>query len=532
MVGSWTWSGVVHGSGTLRTVALSGKPVPGLSAGVTFQSFQNATINASQGWTAFPATLQGAGVSDGDDTAIFSEVGGAGLRVVAREGAAPIAAQPNLAYADVGYTRAYAVNAATVFSTFVLDEALASRSIVGRNLADGSFQLIALQNEPAPKGPSNRNVGYVLALSGINSLGHASFLAMVTGDGVSPYAIGPWIEDAAKVAIPIYNDGVTPLGAGITVQGIGSADINDFSEGFISARLAGSGITAVNENSLWRYDANGLSLFARGGDPAPGLPGRVFKNFSATYINNAGKSLIQAGMDNNRGAIWSDRNGSGLELIMRDGQQVPGALPGVVFGYLPSGGTGSVSFNDAGQVAFIGALEGTGVTETNQVGVYSDVGGNGLQKITRTGDLAPGTGPSIVFAGLQTFWGLAFNERGQTAFYSRLAGPGVDSSNNAGIWAQDVNQNLKLIVRLGDMLDVSDDASNPDLRMVSYVDLFGDRKWSLNDRGQIAFHARFTDGSEGIFVSNAVAIPEPAAAVLLALAVAPMLARRGAFFRR
>jgi hypothetical protein len=121
---------------------------------------------------------------------------------------------------------------------------------------------------------------------------------------------------------------------------------------------------------------------------------------------------------------------------------------------------------------------------------------------------------------------LAFNERGQSAFYSQLAGPGVNQANNAGIWAQDVNQNLQLIVRTGDLLDVSDDASNPDLRTISHVELFGNAKWSLSDAGQIAFYARFTDGSEGVFVSSAVAIPEPATAIALAFGLAATLVCR------
>lgn len=32
----------------------------------------------------------------------------------------------------------------------------------------------------------------------------------------------------------------------------------------------------------------------------------------------------------------------------------------------------------------------------------------------------------------------------------------------------------------------------------------------MNDRGQIVFQAEFTDGTQGIFISNAVAVPEPA----------------------
>ncbi|MEZ6072461.1 MAG: PEP-CTERM sorting domain-containing protein [Pirellulales bacterium] len=47
----------------------------------------------------------------------------------------------------------------------------------------------------------------------------------------------------------------------------------------------------------------------------------------------------------------------------------------------------------------------------------------------------------------------------------------------------------------------------------------------FNDRGQVAFGATFTDGTSGIFVSNAVAVPEPASLMLFAVG-ATLLRRR------
>jgi hypothetical protein len=48
--------------------------------------------------------------------------------------------------------------------------------------------------------------------------------------------------------------------------------------------------------------------------------------------------------------------------------------------------------------------------------------------------------------------------------------------------------------------------------------------------GQVSFEARFTDGSSGVFVSNLVAVPEPAGAVPLALVLAAVVSRRGRLF--
>ena len=38
------------------------------------------------------------------------------------------------------------------------------------------------------------------------------------------------------------------------------------------ATLTGSGVTSNNGTSLWMHDAGGLTMIAREGDQAPGLP--------------------------------------------------------------------------------------------------------------------------------------------------------------------------------------------------------------------------------------------------------------------
>lgn len=41
------------------------------------------------------------------------------------------------------------------------------------------------------------------------------------------------------------------------------------------------------------------------------------------------------------------------------------------------------------------------------------------------------------------------------------------------------------------------------------------RRSGFNDRGQLAFLAKFTDGTSGVFVADLGVVPEPASAVLL-----------------
>ena len=154
---------------------------------------------------------------------------------------------------------------------------------------------------------------------------------------------------------------------------------------------------------------------------------------------------------------------------------------------------------------------------------------------------APGTEPSVSFnsvlfaePGPPTLGPpLVLNAHGQIAFQSSLQGPGINASNNDGIWAQDRAGILRLIAREGNTINVSDDALQPDWRTIS--SLFptaasgnddGRRSW-FNDHGQLVFLARFTDGSRGIFVSNLATLPEPTSLALLLLTViASSLAHR------
>ena len=163
------------------------------------------------------------------------------------------------------------------------------------------------------------------------------------------------------------------------------------------------------------------------------------------------------------------------------------------------------------------------VDETNNRGIWSERGGSGLALVARSGNEAPGTPEGVLFSRFGTsgikFDIPALNNAGQTAFVGRLTGPGVDVTNNRGIWAEDQQGVLTLIAREGDLLDV-DDGLGTDFRTISSLSFDvglgrgGGHMSGFNDLGQIAFGAVFTDGTRGVFVSNLAAVPEPAGWVL------------------
>lgn len=123
------------------------------------------------------------------------------------------------------------------------------------------------------------------------------------------------------------------------------------------------------------------------------------------------------------------------------------------------------------------------------------------------------------------------NSNGQVAFVGTVGGIGITSANDFGIWAQQADGTLRLIVREGDLIDV-DNGPNVDLRTVKELNAQNifyqsgneDGKGSVfNDAGQLVFAAQFTDNSSGAFVSSA-AVPEPST-LLLAMIAGTLLIR-------
>src|SRR5262249_33497484 len=139
------------------------------------------------------------------------------------------------------------------------------------------------------------------------------------------------------------------------------------------------------------------------------------------------------GPTNNR-ALWLAANNS-LSLLARTGTQAPGVNAGIVFSEFTAAislAAGTVPvLNGVGQVAFLAKLAGPGVTTTNDFGIWLATSGS-AQLVAREGDPAPGTPDGVRFSSLSTQ--PALNDKGQLAFQALLIGPGVTGTNNTSIF--------------------------------------------------------------------------------------------------
>ena len=138
------------------------------------------------------------------------------------------------------------------------------------------------------------------------------------------------------------------------------------------------------------------------------------------------------------------------------------------------------------------------------------------------GDQAPGMPPGVVFSRIQNggsiltpFTLVRLTDTDQIAFMTGVAGHGVNSTNQIGLFASDGNGNLGLIARSGDFMDVG----NGELRQIAQL-------WpdTFNSRNQLSFLAYFADGTNGAFVAT---VPEPTTTLLvLVIGSLPLIRHR------
>lgn len=176
--------------------------------------------------------------------------------------------------------------------------------------------------------------------------------------------------------------------------------------------------------------------------PAPGAGTSSFSFFNQPVLNNAGTSAFSAFITDASPSedfgIWVGSAAGGLTLAAREGHAAPG--------------TGGASFltlsqpllDSSGQIAFFGLLQGSGVTGTNNIGLW--VGApSGVSLAARTGDAAPGFGGAVFDYVSES----ALIAAGQVSFYGSVAtGGAINGGNDDGLWAGTAGA-LQLVAREG-----------------------------------------------------------------------------------
>lgn len=499
-------------------ITFSGQPAPGAPPGQVFQQFLHTYTKLNDlGQVAFVGELTAHPGPDGGRLGIWSGAPRQ-LAVVARTGTPAPGVLSDSVFTDVrgGLDLNNHGHVAWIASASGISSG-------GRGVwsnASGSMQLVARHGDSLAVGSLQSNLDEIWRI-GLDDYGRTVFHSTVSS---TPRHQAIWREEAGQlsfVASTRTQAPGMPDGTAFLWRNFIAMSTNRVGDVAISAVVTDQPDGPPNRSTgqgIWSDASGALQLVVRNGAPfPPGAPGEIFTSqYVATQdpvaLNDHGQIAHVAGL---QGATVTPQNDSaivvhantGVELFLREGDAAPGTEIGTLFTgfHLPR-------LNNAGLIAFTGLVNST---NEKRSGIWSGAK-HDLQLVARENAPAPGTSPQVVFSYLASDSQPALNDAGQVAFAARLRGPDVNASNDVGIWGLDPLGVLTLIAREGDAIEVAPS----DFRIVQGLNLSSSdpnviMPVHLNARGQVAFHARFTDGSQGIFLSNALAVPEPTAIGLL-----------------
>lgn len=422
---------------------------------------------------------------------------------------------------------------------------------------EGALRLVAREGDPAPgftQGERFGGLAYVEGYSALNSEPYwrseplapysldsreetAFYARLLDADGTDLSQMGIWSEGGGRGMRLVARTGMAAPGfpAGSTFGTFNfhyaglPLSLNDSGELAFATRVDGPGVTPYDAAGVWRdRPDSGLELVIRGGDPAPGADSARFVDFGQPLQNNAGDMALVASLargpdvdPTNDHGLWAIRDGA-LQLIFREGDQVPGLPAGTIFAPIQFNDPAPLVINAQGNVAFFAELAGPEIDETNDSALWvSDEGG--LHLVAREGDAGGGGTPMPHLTPFSI--NLAMNASGQIAFYA--AGHRGDVYSE-GIWATDRQGVVHAILQKGDPLHHLVNSLGEPFVQSAFSIAMAPRSGgedglatAINDRGEIVFWA---DGS--IYVSSAVAVPEPGGVAGLVIAAAALVGYR------
>ncbi len=496
----------------LRIVALTGEQAPGMPNGVILDELNRPDINAS-GHVAFAAIFAGPGVTTANDNTLWSDRSGA-LSQVAREGAQAVGLPAMVVYKSFPVPILNDEGRLTFESilsgpgvNFENDEGVFSEG------TSGVLGVVAREGDQAAGVPANIDYSGIVYVR-FNNEGRVVFSGNVKGTGVDvTNQACIWSGFPGGVSLVVRENNQAPeLPAGVLLASTSSLEpvLGGDNRSAFFFGLSGVGVNMTNNNAIYAGTVSSPMLIARKGDPAPGtLAGVLLGSLLRPRTNQAGETaflvFLEGNVDstNNR-AILSEGQSGALHLVARTGNAGPAEAQGSVFSNL---NTPLICAN--GAAVFTAILTGGDIDDSNDECICSDDGG-ALNFVAREGDPAPGLADGIIFAGdsvamISAFDGqIVMNAKGQAAFSARIDGPGVDATNNRGIWIHDPVVGVRQILRFGEDIDVlpGDSRTIQDFIWISDSGGSDGRPCAMNDSGQLALWVRFTDGSEAIIVTE------------------------------
>lgn len=403
-VGTTTTAGIVYsGNGPTFFPALQKQAAPGI-AGAKYGAFLDPVVSGN-GTLAFTASLTG--VPDTQNSALFSDIGGTLTSVLQKGKPVPITGYPST-------TLVKAIKSISIRDgTLVV---LLSLSGTGIDATNDSL-LMGIR----PGG----NVQYLRTSQTISALGINSAISKLSVLAPAPGSPdqGRWQATSSIVARAEFVSGAKAIlsvtSAGVisgVVQSAGALPTNTAVSG---GKWASFGLPTMSSTSGFFY-----------------LAAKYAPGFGGVSTSNDSVLLYRADTGVN----------TALFEIARENSNAPGTgtTPAKFAGFLDPASTTS------GTVGFLATLKGNKVTSANNKGLWYGTFGN-LILVERTGNKAPNAGAfltSAKFTALTSFV-MPPGNPATPLFTAKIAGPGIDSTNNTGLWGVGSDGYIRQLLRTG-----------------------------------------------------------------------------------
>ncbi len=466
VVAAWIAHAAAGQVAPLSVVALSGDPAPGAGAGVVFTTIPfNFAVGTpfmnNSGRVAFLTGLAGTGVTAANDFAVYCGTPGS-LSIVAREGAAA----PELA----GLTIATITDAPLFGGSDAVSfrATLAGAGVTAANDAvlyagaAGALTLAAREGASAPGDPGSLYSTFstaavsqttTLAYGGTYTSGVAGLWAGIPGS----------ITSFARVGLPApgFPPGSTYtafVGAGV---GAGATQVLVNSAGQVAYRGVAFEFGVGLRGAIWGGTPGSTHLVAKVGDEAEGFLGEplgTYAGFRNPVLTDSGAVAFQAtisGVPADRdSAIYRTIILGEMDHVIGEGDAAPGTLG--VFQTLDdtaSGGSGVPRMNNAHGVAFFARVAGIGIDATNDEGVWGHNDIGSLSRLLYESEPCSAAGAGVWVNGIAAI-PPALNGANRIAARATLAGTGVTAANNDAILARNALSDLVIALREGQSIDI------------------------------------------------------------------------------
>jgi hypothetical protein len=357
------------------------------------------------------------------------------------------------------------------------------------------LRLLAQEGEPAPSLDGVRYDGQFEPRA-VSPWGPVVFRSTLRGDGVDSTNDVALFANHGVESVLLLREGqeFSPDYAGVYMADLSSGSFDQTGRVAMQITLAGPNVLPENDNAILMGVPGDLSIPIRRGEQAAGVDfglnyGRINEtSLSAHGILCFNAELNLQGSTNRAGdCVWQGPPDD-LTLLARDGMTLPGT------GLTIKRCRGPVQ-NERGDVVFRAQIDPSQREPTAIVARWA--GDPELHTIAYTGQHAPGTEPDTVFSDAVEPAGPYLTETGSVAFVWWLAGPDINDSNAAGLWAIDPWGDLELVLRGGALIELADG----EVRTVSRIHpRRGSQSGTHLNRvvaaqGDIAILVEFTDGT-------------------------------------